>query len=93
MSADKGKIQELRVPNALGIRFIDTETGRPLPVPERMTNQFFFPPQQDDFGNDTAEGYHGVQPGYYTLNEVVQLLRDNKGNADAVQYIADMLEE
>ena len=31
--------------------------------------------------------------GYMTLNEIVDLLRKYKTNPDAIQFIADMLEE
>ena len=34
-----------------------------------------------------------IEPGTYSLNEVVELLRKHKGNPDAIQFIADMLEE
>lgn len=36
---------------------------------------------------------HGIPAGKYTLNQIVQLLRDNKNNPEIIQYIADMLEE
>ena len=53
----------------------------------------FYPPVLDEDGVDLPYGRYGIRPGYYTLNEVVQMLRDRKDNPDAVQYIADMLEE
>lgn len=31
--------------------------------------------------------------GYMTMNEIVDLLRKYKTNPDAIQFIADMLEE
>ena len=93
MSVGKGNVREVRVQNALGIRLIDQETGHPVPVPERMTNQFYFPPEMDEDGVDLPYGRFGITPGYYTLNEVVQLLRDHADIQAAVMYIADMLEE
>jgi len=35
----------------------------------------------------------GIRPGYYTRNQVVAVLREHKDDADAIQFIADMLEE
>jgi len=47
-----------------------------------------------DYDPDDPQPYPGdIKPGYYTTNEVVQLLRDYRFNPDAVQFIADMLEE
>lgn len=47
-----------------------------------------------DHETDQDEGYPGdIEPGIYSLNEVVELLRKHKGNPDAIQFIADMLEE
>ncbi len=34
-----------------------------------------------------------IQPGLYRGNEVVNLLRDHRHNPEAIQFIADMLEE
>ncbi len=34
-----------------------------------------------------------IKPGAYTTNEVVALLRKHKHNPEAIQFIADMLEE
>jgi hypothetical protein len=40
-----------------------------------------------------GESYPGeIRPGSYDINGVVALLRENKGNAEAIQFIADMLE-
>ncbi len=36
---------------------------------------------------------HGIEPGDYDLNGIVELLRDHKNDPDAIQYIADMMEE
>lgn len=35
----------------------------------------------------------GIEPGTYTRNQVVALLREQKNCPEAVQFIADMLEE
>ena len=35
---------------------------------------------------------YGIKPGYYDAKDVLKLLDHNKGNADAIQFIADMLE-
>lgn len=37
--------------------------------------------------------YFGIKSGYYCGNKVVELLRHNKGNPEAIQFIADMLEQ
>lgn len=34
-----------------------------------------------------------IREGYYALNDVVTLLRNNRNRPEVVQYIADMLEE
>ncbi len=40
-----------------------------------------------------GERYPGdIQPGEYSVNEVVEMLRKHKDNPDAIQFIADMLE-
>ena len=36
---------------------------------------------------------YGIEKGYYSMNEVVKLLRDNCRKPDVVYFIADMLEE
>ena len=47
-----------------------------------------------DHGDEPDERYPGdIEPGIYSLNEVVELLRKHKRNPDAIQFIADMLEE
>jgi hypothetical protein len=35
---------------------------------------------------------YGVKPGYYDPKQMLQLIDEHKGDADAVQFIADMLE-
>ena len=35
---------------------------------------------------------YGVKPGYYNSKQMLQLLDNHKDNADAVYFIADMLE-
>lgn len=43
---------------------------------------------------DEGQTYPGnIQPGDYTMNELVCLLRTHKNNPEAIQFIADMLEE
>jgi hypothetical protein len=34
----------------------------------------------------------GVQPGYYDAKQMLELIEKHKDNADAIQFIADMLE-
>jgi hypothetical protein len=48
-------------------------------------------PEHDPYESDAP--YPGdIKPGTYTLQEVVDLLRQHKNNPDAVQFLADMLE-
>lgn len=35
---------------------------------------------------------HGVKPGYYTIPDIVRLLRKHHANPKAVHFIADMME-
>jgi len=35
---------------------------------------------------------YGVKPGYYNSKQMLQLLDKHKNNADAIHFIADMLE-
>lgn len=35
----------------------------------------------------------GIPEGYYTQQQFVQLLRDNKHNPEVIQFLADMLED
>jgi hypothetical protein len=35
---------------------------------------------------------HGVKPGYYNSKQMLQLLDHHKDDADAIHFIADMLE-
>lgn len=35
---------------------------------------------------------YGVKPGYYNSKQMLQLLENHKDDADAVHFIADMLE-
>jgi hypothetical protein len=35
---------------------------------------------------------YGIKPGYYNSRQLLQLLDKQKQNADAIQFIADMLE-
>jgi hypothetical protein len=47
-----------------------------------------------EYDTEDPEPYPGdIKPGVYARNQVVELLRLNKGNPEAVQFIADMLEE
>lgn len=36
---------------------------------------------------------HGIAPGRYTVTELAILLRQHKDDPQAIQFIADMLEE
>jgi hypothetical protein len=47
-----------------------------------------------DYEDNTSHKYPGdINPGYYSLAALVDLLRDNKNNPDVIQFIADMMEE
>ncbi|MDK6808846.1 hypothetical protein [Ligilactobacillus agilis] len=46
-----------------------------------MDYQIYMPDNED-----------GIAEGYYDWQELVQLLRDNKNNPEATQFIADMME-
>ena len=46
------------------------------------------PEPEDD---DTSPAY-GIKPGYYAPKEMLELVNEHKSNADAIQFIADMLE-
>lgn len=46
-------------------------------------------PEPEHEGEQPA---YGVKPGYYNSNQMLQLLDNHKGDADAVHFIADMLE-
>lgn len=35
---------------------------------------------------------HGIKPGYYNPRQMLELLEQHKNDADAIQFIADMLE-
>jgi len=35
----------------------------------------------------------GIREGYYTIQDLVKLLRERCGDRDAVHFIADMLED
>ena len=34
-----------------------------------------------------------IKEGYYSANDFVALLRENKNNPETIQFLADMLEE
>ncbi len=36
---------------------------------------------------------YGVEEGEYTMNEIVQLLRECKNYPEVIEFLADMLEE
>jgi hypothetical protein len=47
-----------------------------------------------DYEPEDPQPYPGdIQPGEYQGNEVVELLREHADNAEAIRFIADMLEE
>ena len=35
---------------------------------------------------------YGIKPGYYDTKQMLQLIDENKSNANAIRFIADMLE-
>jgi hypothetical protein len=41
---------------------------------------------------ECEDGHRTIPPGEYDLNGIVELLRDHKENPEAIQYIADMME-
>ena len=42
--------------------------------------------------NETEHVPYGIKPGYYDSKQMLQLLDQHKNNADAIGFIADMLE-
>jgi hypothetical protein len=36
---------------------------------------------------------YGIEKGYYSMNELVQMLRANCDKPDVVHFLADMMEE
>jgi hypothetical protein len=47
-------------------------------------------PEHDE-GDEPYPG--GIEPGHYDLAGLVALLRQHKQDPDAIQFLADMLEE
>lgn len=47
----------------------------------------------DDCGVIILTNLYGINEGFYNYNKIAQLLRDKKNQPDAVQFIADMIEE
>lgn len=47
----------------------------------------------EDFENDRPCKNFNIKAGFYTNNEFAQLLREHKHNAEAIQFLADMMEE
>ena len=45
-------------------------------------------PEKDEGGPYPGD----IQPGYYDIRGLVDLLRRHKGNPEAIQFIADMVE-
>jgi hypothetical protein len=41
---------------------------------------------------ECEDGHRTIPEGEYDINEVVKLLRDHNHNPEAIQYIADMME-
>ena len=39
-----------------------------------------------------ASPAYGIEPGYYASKKMLKLVNEHKSNADAIQFIADMLE-
>jgi len=46
-----------------------------------------------DHDSDSEVYPGGIEPGRYDINEVVELLRAHKHDPEAIQFIADMMEE
>ena len=46
-------------------------------------------PEPED---EHATARYGIAPGYYNPKQLLELLDQNKHNADAIHFIADMLE-
>ena len=47
-----------------------------------------------DHDPEAPQSYPGdIQPGAYSSNELVELLREQTHNPEAILFIADMLEE
>jgi len=47
-----------------------------------------------EYDPDNPEPYPGnIQPGQYTLSQLVGLVRKHTGDPDAIRFIADMLEQ
>ena len=47
-----------------------------------------------DYDEDVDEGEYpgGIQPGRYKWDAIVDLLRIHRGNPEAIQFIADMMD-
>jgi hypothetical protein len=41
---------------------------------------------------ENEDAPYGIKPGYYNSRQLLRLLNQQKKNADAIQFIADMLE-
>ncbi len=50
-------------------------------------------PDPAEHGESPEPIYERVKPGVYQGNQVVELLREHKEDSEAIQFIADMLEE
>ena len=47
-----------------------------------------------EYDTDDPKPYPGdIKPGRYTSNDLAQLLREQRENPEAIEFIADMLEE
>jgi len=42
--------------------------------------------------NENEPAAYGVKPGYYDPKQMLELIGRHKGNAEAIRFIADMLE-
>jgi hypothetical protein len=64
--------------------------GDDCDCPSPMWDHLLIP----DYDPNEEERYPGdIKPGRYNLAAVVALLRRHKNDPDAIQFIADMLEE
>jgi len=72
------------------LRAIEASAGKgnlPMQAVQAQSTLLVVPETEE---RETYPG--GIEPGYYTRNEVVALLREHKDNPSAIQFIADMLE-
>jgi hypothetical protein len=64
-------------------------TGMASPTNKIPKDAVLLIPEPDDESDQPA---YGVAPGYYNPEQMLALLDQHKDNADAIHFIADMLE-